>query len=251
MRKVLYLIVILLVAQSCAKRPEQRISVVPCESTLPRLFSKTWNEYHLHIRGRVRIDLPRYRVRGLCTIQSTPVGDLRLDFHHSSLFGAYREDATIYLRNGMLGILDRERGVFFENDSTISMLRDHLEFNILPDDIAHLLLLACPDCAEIDSLRIGSGKDGWRFSGLWRGRRIEVEGRDDGEPTRFRQCVNKDSSCYVVSYEYGRDMAPERYPTRITVSREYGSERLSLVVRDVKHEYAGDEIFELFDSLVR
>ncbi len=207
----------------------------------------------LNIRGRVRIDLPRFRVRGLCTIRATQEGDVRIDFHHSSLFGSYREDASIFLRGGRLGILDRERGAFFGNDSTVALLRDHLGFNVYPDDIALILLLACPDCAEIDSssMQHSHGRDAWRFSGIWRERRIEIGGRDAGEPAYFRQCRDKEKLCYIARYEYDGEETEERYPSSVTVSREYGSERLVLTVRDVKREYVGEGVFELFDSLSR
>ncbi len=220
---------------------------------MPLLFSKVSNESHLNIRGRVRIDLPRYRVRGLCTIRATPAGDVRIDFHHSSLFGSYREDATIFLRGGKLGILDRERDAFFGHDSTIALLRDHLGFNIVPDDIAQILLLACLDCTEMDSssMEYSHRRDGWRFSGKWRGRRIEIKGRNDGEPTYFRQCREDDTVCYIAHYEYDGEETPERYPSVVTVFREYGSERLVLTVRDVKRKYVGEGVFELFDSLAR
>ncbi|HUV36559.1 MAG TPA: hypothetical protein VMX58_06435 [Patescibacteria group bacterium] len=225
----------------------------PCERDLPKLLLSERTDWYLHIRGSVRIDLPRYRVRGLCTIRATPAGDVRIDFHHSSLFGSYREDATIFLRGGKLGILDRERGAFFENDTTLAILRDHLGFNLFPDDIAHVLLLACPDCAEVDSSGISrsSGSGTWRFSGIWRDRRITIEGRDGGEPTYFRQCRKNESLCYVVNYRYDGGGTVGRYPSGITISREYGSERLVLTVRDVKREYVGDEVFGLFDSLLQ
>lgn len=239
--------------QSCIKRQTYLVPVVPCESGLTNLLLGERNEWYMHIRGQVRIDLPRYRVRGLCTIRSTPAGDVRIDFHHSSLFGSYQEDATIFLRGGRLGILDRERSAFFENDTTLALLRDHLDFNLFPDDIAHILLLACPDCAEIDSSGVSRSEGGgtWRFSGIWRGRRIAIEGREDGGPTYFRQCRDDDNLCYVAQYRYDNGGTVGRYPSSITVLREFGSERLVLTVRDVKQEVVEDAVFDLFDSLMR
>lgn len=239
--------------QSCVKRPIPHSVVDPCDGEFQRLFSAVSGDSALNIRGRVRIDLPRYRVRGLCTIRSTPAGDVRIDFHHSSLFGSYREDATIFLRHGRLGILDRERSFFFGNDSTLAMLRDHLGFDVHPDDIAHVLLLACPPCDEIDSPRMHyrSADGDWRFSGIWRGRRVEVEGRSGGRPISFRQCREDNALCYVARYTYDNAESTVRYPSGITLSREYGSERIALEVRDLKRDIVGEAVFGLFDSLAR
>ena len=202
MKKFVYLLVMMSVVQSCAKYAAQRAESFPCGSALPGLFLKGRGERHLHIRGRVRMDLPRYRVRGLCTIRSTPGGDIQIDFHHSSLFGAYREDATIFLRDGKLGILDRERDLFFGNDSTLALLRDNLECDVFAEDIALLLLLDSFDCAEIGSCDVRYTGNDWRLSGVWRGRNVEIEGRDEGGPTRLRYCWHKDTLCYTVRYKY-------------------------------------------------
>ena len=236
--------------QSCAKRPIERAASLPCGDALPELFSKGRGERHLHIRGRLRIDLPKYRVRGLCTIRSTPGGDIRIDFHHSSLFGAYREDATIFLRDGELGILDRGRGLFFGNDSTLALLRDNIGCEVFPEDIQLLLLLGTFACTEIGSPDVRFSGSDWSLSGVWRGRNVEIEGHGDGGPARLRYCWNHDTLCYTVSYEY-LDETPAAYPSGITVVREYGSERLVLNVRDVKLAEVGEAVFELYDSLVR
>ena len=103
MRKTLYLIVVTTIILSCAKHQAQRVPADNCRDELTELVSENRIEESLHIRGRVRIDLPRYRVRGLCTIRSLPGGDLRIDFHHSSLFGSYREDATVFVRGAGSG----------------------------------------------------------------------------------------------------------------------------------------------------
>lgn len=203
----------------------------------------------LHIRATVRVDLPQYRVRGPCTIRSTPAGDLRIDFHHSSLFGAYREDATIFIRHGKIAILDRERDAFFGNDSTLCILRDRLDFNVVPGDIANVLLIEHPACPEISSARLHEDADSWRLTGMWRGRHIEIDGNRSGGPTRIRQCVRDVRSCYVITYEYDGGVEGE-YPSRITVSRENGAARLSLVVRDIERQDFGDEMFDLLDSLM-
>ncbi len=249
MRTIVHFIVILLVIQSCAKYTTNWKSI-PCEAELPGLFTCGVCGNSLHIRATVRIDLPQYRVRGPCTIRSTPDGDLRIDFHHSSLFGAYREDATIFIRHGKIAILDRERDAFFGNDSTLCILRDRLDFNVVPGDIANVLLIEHPACPEISSVGLRGDADSWRLTGTWRGRHIEIDGKRSGGPTRIRQCARDVKSCYVIAYEYDRGTEGE-YPSRITVSRENGTARLSLMVRDIKGEEFGDEMFDLFDSLMR
>jgi hypothetical protein len=235
--------------QSCAKYAANW-KPIPCEAELPGLIACEVCENSLHIRATVRVDLPQYRVRGLCTIRSTPAGDLRIDFHHSSLFGAFREDATIFFRHGKIAILDRERDAFFGNDSTLCILRDHLDFNVVPGDIANVLRFEHPACPEISSVRLSGDTDSWRLTGTWHERHIEIDGKRSGGPTRIKQCARNVTSCYVIAYEYNRG-AEEEYPSRITISRENGSARLSLVVRDIKRENFGDEMFDLFDSLMR
>lgn len=249
LRLIIYVIIIVSIMQSCTK-DTARWKPIPCEGELPELFACDVCENSLHIRATVRIDLPQYRVRGLCAIRSTPGGDLRIDFHHTSLFGAYREDATIFLRHGKIAILDRERDAFFGNDSTLSILRDHLDFNVVPGDIANVLLFEHPACPEISSVKLVGGTDSWRLTGTWRERHIEIEGKRSGGPTRITQCALDVRSCYVIAYEYRRG-AEEAYPSRITVTRENGSARLSMEVRDITREPFGDEIFDLFDSLMR
>jgi hypothetical protein len=243
--------------QSCASRLPGGHAELPCDDGVARYLAArhAGRGMGMQIRGSVRIDLPRFRVRGICTIRANPAGDVRIDFHHSSLFGAYREDASVFVRRGRIGILDRERGAFFGNDSTLALLRDYLEFNVMPDDLAYLLLFVDPDCAGITDARFTaeSGRreesGDWRLQGSWRDRAIEIEGQAAGEPIRFRQCRSNGTHCYIARYEYSGDDIDCRYPAAVTLESEYGSRRLSMAVRDVRRRDVGEGVFEIFDAL--
>lgn len=241
MRKTGYLIVILMIVESCALRPKTLVRA-SCEAELPRLFGRAAKHEALTIVGKVRIDLPTYRVRGLCRIIYLRPGGLRIDFRHSSLFGAYSEDASIYVRSGMITIYDRERGSFFGEDSSLAILGDYLDFELRPDDVIYTLLLEVPSCSEFDRLELGGSEDAWMLKGGWRGRGVEVSGVRGWGPRRFRLCSNRGTGCYTINYIY--DGGGGEFPSMIRISRENGTERLSLEIREVELEPHSWDEFE-------
>ena len=230
MRYTTYLLFIAVIAVSCAV-PAQYKSTPPCSGGLDAPFSPYGEGRYVSIFGRAKIVMPKYRVRGICRIQSEPSGALVVDFEHSSLFGAYREDATIRLEEGELLIFDRERGRMYDNDASLSILGSELTFELFPDDIRYVMLFAVPDCNSIEGLVVDSDDGRWRFTGEWRGRNIEMEGRGGYGPERLTLCSKDRDDCYTISYKQARGGV---YPSGLELVREGGEERISLEIIDVQ-----------------
>ena len=206
-------------------------SIRPCSGEINTPFSPYGRGQHVSIVGRAKIVLPKYRVRGICRIRLEPSGVLVIDFEHSSLFGAYREDATIMLEGDELFIVDRERGRMYDNDASLSMLGSELAFELFTDDIRYALLFAVPDCTAIEGLVADSNGGRWRLTGEWRGRNIEMEGRDGCRPDRLTLCAKDKSNCYIIRYKHTRDGI---YPRGLEMVKEGGEERIYLEIIDVR-----------------
>lgn len=185
------------------------------------------------ITGKVKIDFPEYRIRGSCRIVSEPGGTARIDFIHSSLFGSYREDATLHIGDGGIFLEDHERNDVWTADSTLDLMRRISGFDIRPDDLLFVLLLAVPESTGEGSIRMLGGGAKSDATGVWRGREIELSRDDRRGTTLFRQCLNDISVCYTARYAYNDG---RRYPARIVLERDPGGERISLTVSDVREE---------------
>jgi hypothetical protein len=226
MKYTLYIIAVMLVISSCAA-PIRHGSVGPCTGELPAPFPPFGEGRGVSIAGRVKIVLPKYRVRGRCRIWGEETGRLVIDFEHSSLFGAYREEATIVIQNGDMTIFDRERGVIYGTEESLSMLGDEIAFDLYPDDIAYALLLNVPECDAIEGLTVESDGARWRLSGAWRGRNIGMEGRGGEGVERFVICANNKNDCYTINYRRSGGAA---YPSELEMVRNGGVERIYLEV---------------------
>jgi hypothetical protein len=146
------------------------------------------------------------------------------------MFGAYREDATILVQGGRMEIFDHERERFYGNDSSQALLERYFGIDIQPDDLIVALLLEAPVCSEIVSRELHGSEEEWSLVGVWRGRRIEIAGERGKGPVSFRLSSGEGKVTYLIKYRYNGIGGTFSYPERITVTREYGSERLSLEV---------------------
>ncbi len=190
------------------------------------------------ITGKVKIDFPEFRVRGSCRIVSEPGEKVRIDFIHSSLFGSYREDATVYIDSGGIIIHDHERELVWPADSTLALLIRQTDFDVRPDDLLYVLLLAIPEMAGGGNAGAQRENGAWRRTGVWRGRDIELSGDREHGTLLFRQCLKDISACYTARYEYGNG---RRYPDKIVLERDPGGERVSLTVSRVEEEGLTEE----------
>lgn len=245
--KTIYLAILIavmqLMAQSCASNLP-RGHPFPCEAEFPDLFTAAPLEKGLSIVGKVRMELPRYRIRGICRVRYMSPGNCRIDFRHSSLFGAYREDASIFIRNGRMAIYDRERGNFFGNDSSLAILLSHVELEVYPEDILFALLFVSPECSRFTDLDLRDSGTQWRLKGRWRGRLVEILGERGKGPLSFRQCDGEGKGCYFTSYSYNETDERIRYPKRITFKKEIGAGRISFSTQEVSGEVFPEGVFE-------
>lgn len=221
-----YLIAIVVIMQSCAATDMKR-SGLSCSGD-DWMFENSGAPSVTAV-GRIKIDLPKYRIRGICRIEFDGRDLLTIDFKHSSLFGAYEEDAHIRLRNGELTIVDRERNRWFDNDSSLAIISRGVGFDVYADDLLYALLLAFPECSEIVEPELWTGGERWHLVGGWRGRRIELRGRGGQEVESFSFCPQSGTSCYTMSYRYDDSSG---YPNRIGMVRDGGRERITFDIVD-------------------
>jgi hypothetical protein len=222
-------------AVSCAKAPPSGEPVPQGNGTLAALFppQASASGGELEIFTRVRLDLPKYRIRGTCELYRAPDGSVQIDFVHSSLFGSYREDATIYIRGDSISIQDNERGVFRGSAETLAHLEEYLGFSVIAEDIIVFMLLGTPGLEDMgEPVSSVSGRK-WRLSGEWRGRLLEIEGEKGRGPLMLRICPMDGKGCYEARYGYSQGGGLEGYPERIVCERTGSSEMLSVTVESV------------------
>jgi len=102
------ILLILMIAGSCADSPPDGEPLPADDGALAALFppQASLSDEELEIIARVRLDLPKYRIKGTCAIFRSPDGSVQIDFLHTSLFGSFREDATIYVTGDSIAIQD-------------------------------------------------------------------------------------------------------------------------------------------------
>lgn len=182
------------------------------------------------IAARVRIDLPRYRVRGLCGIFWSGDGVLRIEFDHSSLFGAVREEATVLIRGEGIEIRDERDGTAISDGEALAMLSDHLGLPVHADDLLYLLLLRPLRLDGQTPVTVRPRGDDLIVRGSWRGRTVEFEG-PPGMPPRRLLVVSPGGAGYETRYRYP-DGLPDGYPERVVLERIGGGGRISLTVEE-------------------
>jgi hypothetical protein len=218
---------------------------VPCDESFETLISPVKVGEGIEIVGKLRLDLSRYRIRGLMRIAYFPgESTARIDFRHSSLFGALEAEVTI-LAGDSLAIYDRGSGKYLGNDSSLTLVRDETGVNIASDDILIALLLVFPRCAEMRSVSVSRAEETWRLQADWRDRRIEMHGERGTGTHEFKQCFAGDTGCYRISY--GTPMASSNlaYPSWVTLRRDNRNERATFEVIAIKAITESPSIFEM------
>jgi hypothetical protein len=229
-------VIALLLYLSCSAGPPSGRALPGSEDALAPLFpgiaSDTSDDSE--ITARVRLDLPKYRIRGTCSVFRSADGSVQLDFVHSSLFGSVREEATVFIDGDSIAIEDHVRGTWRGSRETLALLREYFDFEVLPRDIMVMLLLSPPPVEEIRDLESSFSGGSWRLEGLWRGRLLEMQGDEAKGPEYARLCAADGKGCYEAKYGYDRNTGPGGYPGRIVCERKGGTERLSVTVESVK-----------------
>jgi hypothetical protein len=209
------------------------IHILPCREGLNEYFIYDFQHGSPVIKGRARLETPRYRVRGIFNVKQAGESRFIVDFNQSGLLGVRREDATIYIDNNEMGIYDRKRGEFYDNDSSLTLLSEVSGFEVTPEDILCIFLLSSPHCCNRDTSNFVVYKHGWKMEGDWMGRHIELRGENSGRPSEFRQCRKGSDICYTTRYGYKREYGQRGYPRRIVVERDDMEVFISLEITDV------------------
>ena len=235
-RKTLYFTVLAIAFQSCGSAPPaiRTLSGQGGDHYVIPVTAKG-NEYV--ITGKVRLDLPEYRVRGSCRIHYDGDAGVQVDFLHSSIFGSYREDATLYISEKDLVIYDHERDEVWDTGSSLDALERHFGFPIFSADIITLLLFSEPDIIDKS---IGYDGDEWETAGRWRGREAVIKGKEGLGPVEISLCGIDGTPCCMVRYKYKEWDGAGWYPEKIVFEQEYGPARLSLSVSDIERTPAGE-----------
>lgn len=233
------ILLILLLAASCADSPPSGEPLPSDDGTLASLFplQDQVPEGDLEIMARVRLDLPKYRIKGSCAVYRRADGPVQMDFVHSSLFGSYREDATIFITGDSIAIQDHERGVFRGSEETLAHLAEHFVFEVIPEDILVFLLLEAPLLEDLEDLSSSSSGGQWKLSGGWNGRKLMIEGEEGKGPVRMKICTVDGKGCYEARYRYRVGDGLGGYPERIVCERIDGSEKLSMTIESVEKIY--------------
>jgi hypothetical protein len=231
-------------SQSCATLGPRRVAT-PCDESFDALLSPAKTAGGVEVVGKLRLDLSRYRIRGLVKIAYSPAeGEARIDFRHSSLFGAIEEDVTI-LAGDSLAIYDRVSGRYLGNDSSLALVREATGGEIAPDDILIAMGLASPRCAEMGSISATRSSETWRLRGGWRDRRIEMRGEAGRGTLEFKQCFAGGAGCYTITYGKPVVSSDVAYPSWVRLRREGGSETATFELIELKSVTIPPAMFEV------
>jgi hypothetical protein len=107
----------------------------PCRR-LAALYRNTGFTDSQEMKGRATFDVEQYRIRGQFSLSTTPAGDFVFELSSSVMFGGQREDLMVSMADGVLQILDRERGQYYEGTETA--------------DILSFLVGQFPPCGELE-----------------------------------------------------------------------------------------------------
>lgn len=139
------------------------------------LFEYSGFEVPVTLQGTVTVDANQYRVRGKTRIETTPDGDISVDFASSVLFGSRREDFFFSVVSDTLRILDRERGEFYESSNAARFMRENLGMDFDPKAVIVMALGKAPNCRDIAGLNRDARSNGdIRFSGEASGEQFSV-----------------------------------------------------------------------------
>jgi len=183
------------------------------------------------VTGRMKIESVDARLRGAVRLVVSGGGELRMDFRHSSLMGAYEEDFSLLITPRIFYIYDRKRDRLYEGKSALNLINERLSFSVEPDDILYLLLFKRMEEGDIGSPRYMTDGSRWVLDAVFRGRHIQVGGDRIGEVGFFKQCFGR--RCYTARYGDYRKLIWGSYPFYLNFSDDRNDIRVTLEVKKV------------------
>jgi len=231
---LLFSALLLLASNSCvpgksvSRRELESGPVVPFTVKIPQ-------GHDIFLRGRLRAELPRYRVKGILQVYCSAEGSIRLDFHYSGLMGAHEEEYTILISEGKIYMFDRMRETLYREREVLEIFSDALDMDVYVDDIPRVLLFRGLDSEIIYTDTIQGRGGRWKIEGEFRGRKLAITGSRYIES--IEQCDSR--KCYVSKYIRYRGVEELIYPFYIILARKPGTEKVTFEVSDgdiVKHD---------------
>jgi hypothetical protein len=131
----------------------------PCV-TLDSLYASSGFESPLSMTGRITFDVEQYRIRGQFTLTADADGEMGFDFSSSVMFGSRHEDISMSMVGGIIRVLDRERGLYYEGEEVNEKLREMLGLNLEVSEIISLVLGALPPCGDLQDKKINLSRSG-------------------------------------------------------------------------------------------
>ena len=221
-----------LAAASCGVlRP--RSASLPCDDSHLAFYPAIPADSAIELSGRARVEVGQYRFRGICRILYSPAAGMRVDFEHSSLFGAIHRRLTLFCAD-TLYFIDPDEGTTPGADSSLAILRGALGAAVEPDDVLYALLFLAPRCGELAGGALAAVRGGMRLEGTWRGRELAVTADRGKGPREMRQRFPGLREGFVVRYDSYEKGDRPAYPRRITLRRESGPDRITLELTDIK-----------------
>jgi len=193
------------------------------------------------IRGKLRAELPKYRVKGILQIYCSHKGSIRLDFHHSSFMGAYEESYTLLVSGGTIYLYDRVREMLYRGEEVLELLSNALGTHVYVEDLPVVLLFKESISVKGESFSSKRMVSEWKVEGTFKGRDIIIKGARYVEA--IEQCIDK--KCYIARYLRYKDSGTFVYPFYIILTKKPGTEKVTFEVSNVEIVGHVDERFTL------
>lgn len=229
--KTIFLLSLLFLLQGCGAR----MTAIPVSDAedYDRIFPDLKCSGSFVITGKAKLEFSRYRFRGVFRLEYEEE-TVRIDFDHSSLFGAIKEEASIFIGKEGITLFDQKRAEYYDEDASGGLISEAVGGSVLPSDIFLALLLERPSFLGFHSLK-ASGDDGkWKVSGIYKGREVEYSGEKSTGPLVLKLYDIDDLWGYFVSYSYSEDDRYCGYPKEITIKTEDGSVGINLDIVSIK-----------------
>jgi hypothetical protein len=150
-----------LIVMGCAAQGQKHAlsEADPCVM-LDSLYASAGFEATLSMTGKITFDVEQYRIRGQFTLTVHPEGQMGFEFSSSAMFGSRHEDISMSITGGVVRLLDRERGMYYEAEEVDVQLREMLGLNLDVREVLSLVLGAMPPCGDLQDKKVGLSRNG-------------------------------------------------------------------------------------------